>query len=141
MNKTGSRRPRNAAHRNDAAEETQDLRALCGALQFWRVCGKPACRRACDCRGDAQACFRRFWWQMPEHARVWVRAVIRESAGSRGRKTAVKVADAEVARWQSLQARYAPAQVSAPAALPAPADRATPDRTVPDRAMPRIRTL
>jgi hypothetical protein len=108
MSKPGKRRPRTAERTDDSDDEAEDLRALCRALQFWRVCGKPSCRRASDCMGDALACFRWFWWRMPEEARVWVRAAIRTSAGGLGRKAAAKAADVEVVRWQDLQTRFAP---------------------------------
>lgn len=135
--KSGSagRRIRSATRRPGTENEAQDLRALCRALQFWRVCGKPPCRRALACVGDAQACFRKFWWELPEEARVWVRAVIRESAGGLGRKAAARAADAEVVRWRALQMRYAPKPP------PVPADRQiTNTKEEPNRG-PRIRTL
>jgi hypothetical protein len=139
MSKPGRRRPRTAQRQDDSDSEAQDLRPLCRALQFWRVCGKAPCRRALDCRGDAQACFRHFWWQLPEEARVWFRAAIAASAGGMKNNAAGLAADAEVARWQALQQRYAPKL--APEAAPAqPSVPAKPHDTTPAPS-PRIRSL
>jgi hypothetical protein len=114
--------------------EDSDLRAMCRALGFWRVCGKPACRRALDCKSDAQACFRRFWPEIPEASKVWIRAAIRASAEGLGRKAAAIAADAEAMRWEELQARFAPK-----AAAPEFSERAS--ETVEAAAMPRVRSL
>lgn len=140
MTRTGTRRqgrrPRKRLPKRDASPEADrsDLRALCRALGFWRVCGKPSCRRALDCKGDAEVCFRTFWWQMPEQTRVWVRAAIRASAGGMGNKAAGLAADAEVARWHEVQMRYAPRPAS-----PEPIEHPeAPKRIAP---MPRIRML
>ncbi|MGV3633139.1 MAG: hypothetical protein ACO1NY_02240 [Pseudorhodoplanes sp.] len=142
MTGTGIRKTRKGRSRptpqtgEQSASKDSDLRALCRALGFWRVCGKPPCRRALDCKGDAQACFRTFWWQMPEENRVWVRAAIRASAGGLGKKAAAKAAAAEAERWRELQMRFAPK-----AAVPVSSERpAVPPEPccVP---MPRIRSL
>lgn len=135
MNRKHKNRPRTAPRRTDTDDDTQDLRALCRALQFWRVCGKAPCRRALDCAGDAETCFHQFWWELPEEARVWVRAAIRESAAGRREKAANRAADAEVVRWRELQMRYAP---KAPAA---PADQQLASEMTEPKDFPRIRTL
>jgi hypothetical protein len=139
MSRPGKRRPRTEQREGETDSEAQDLRPLCRALQFWRVCGKPPCRRALDCRGDAQACFRQFWWQLPEEARVWIRAAIAASAGGMGNKAAGLAADAEVARWQDLQQRYAP-KLASDAAPAQPSVPAKPREPTPAPS-PRIRSL
>lgn len=138
MSKPGKRRPR-TAQQGDSDDEAKDLRPLCRALQFWRVCGKAPCRRALDCRGDAQACFRHFWWQLPEEARVWVRAAISASAGGMKNKAAGLAADAEVVRWQELQQRYAPK--AAPDAAPTQPSAPARPHDPPPAPSPRIRML
>lgn len=137
MSRPGKRRPRTAQRQGESDSEAQDLRPLCRALQFWRVCGKAPCRRALDCRGDVQACFRHFWWQLPEEARVWVRAAIAASAGGLKNKAAGLAADAEVARWQELQQRFAPKAATDAAPLQTSA-LARPHDPAPS---PRIRSL
>jgi hypothetical protein len=139
MSRPGKRRPQTAQRQGESDSEAQDLRPLCRALQFWRVCGKAPCRRALDCKGDAQACFRHFWRQFPEETRVWVRAAISASAGGMKNKAAGLAADAEVARWQDIQQRYAPKP--APEVAPAqPSVPAKPHDTTPAPS-PRIRSL
>lgn len=134
MSKTGKRPSRSAQQDGEADGEAHDLRALCRALEFWRVCGKPVCRRALDCMGDAEACFRRFWPEIPERTKVWIRAAIAARAGGMGNKAAALAADAEVARWHELQMRYAPKPAS-----PEPVKHSeAPKRVAP---MPRIRML
>lgn len=139
MSRPGKRRPRTAQRQDESDSEAHDLRPLCRALQFWRVCGKPPCRRALDCKGDAQACFRHFWRQFSEETRVWVRAAIAASAGGLKNKAAGLAADAEVARWQEIQQRFAPKP--APDAAPAtPSVLTKPHDTTPPPS-PRIRSL
>jgi hypothetical protein len=137
MRRTGKGRSRPAPQAGEPRDSEDDhMRAACRALGFWRVCGKAPCRRALDCKGDAQACFRTFWRQLPEHVRVWVRAAIRASASGLRNRAAAKVADAEVERWRALQMRFAPKAASPqfserPVEAPEPAD-------IP---VPRIRSL
>ena len=141
MSRHGKRRPRTAQRQGDSDSEAQDLRPLCRALQFWRVCGKAPCRRALDCKGDAQACFRHFWRQFPEETRVWVRAAIRASAGGLKNKAAGLAADAEVARWQDLQQRFAPKITSEVMPAQSGAPTHSQDATPSPAPMPRIRSL
>ncbi len=111
-----------------------DLRGLCRALQFWRLCpGKP-CRRARDCKGDAQACFHTFWWQLREETRVWIRAAIRARAGGLQQTEAFRAADAEVVRWRELEWQHA-ADSSRPDAGEPSADAS------PARPVPQVRVL
>ena len=37
-------------------EPETDLLLVARLLELWRLCGKTACRRARDCRGDPQRC-------------------------------------------------------------------------------------
>ncbi len=117
--------------------------APCGPALTWSLFpggpGTPPCRRALDCRGDAQACFRYFWRQLPEEARVWFHAAMAASAGGLKNKAAGLAADAEVARWRDLQQRFATkiATDAAPAQPSAPTKPAEPTPA----PMPRIRSL
>jgi hypothetical protein len=139
MSRPGKRRPRTVQRQGESGSEAHDLRPLCRALQFWRVCGKAPCRRALDCKGDSQTCFRHFWRQLPEEARVWFRAAMAARAGGLKNKAAGLAADAEVARWQELQQRYAPKlALDAPSAQPSVP--AKPHDTTP-ASSPRIRSL
>ena len=60
---TPEQRKAHAAHwrREDARR-----RAINNVLGFWRVCGKPPCRRNRTCSGDMHACFTRHWPAVPE---------------------------------------------------------------------------
>lgn len=137
MRRTRKRQPRPAPRTGELPNsDNEDLRALCRALDFWRVCGKAPCRRALDCKGDAEACFQTFWWQMPEHVRVWVRAAISASAGGLGKKAVARAADAEVERWRALQMRFAPK-----AAVPVSSERPAVPPEPCCAPMPRIRSL
>lgn len=146
MSRPGKRHPGRAQRQDNSKQdkskrEERDLRPLCRALQFWRVCGRAPCRRALDCRGDAQACFRQFWWQLPEEARVWFRAAIAASARGLKNKAAGLAADAEVMRWQELQRRYAPkATPGVGSVQPSPSARPCDPRPEPSPG-PRIRSL
>ena len=52
-------------------------------LGFWRVCGKPLCRRNRACTGDVDACFQRFWPLVPEETKEYVRGCIRAAQHTR----------------------------------------------------------
>lgn len=138
MRSRGRRSSKRAAKRNESAAESDRsaFRALCRVLGFWRVCGKRPCRRALDCKGDVDICFRTFWWQMPEENRVWIRAAIRASADGLGNKAVAEAAAAEADRWRALQARYAP-KADAAEVRERPVETPEADRV----AIPRIRSL
>ena len=42
-----------------AVEKLELQRRYCEVFALWRDCGRPRCRRAQSCRGDASACLKR----------------------------------------------------------------------------------
>ncbi len=48
-----------------------ELRCWSDLFCLWRLCGKPACRRARACHGDARSCFSREIHLLPEGVRAW----------------------------------------------------------------------
>ena len=55
--------------------DLEAIRGWNGVLSLWRLCGKPACRRARACRGAPLSCFRREFPLMPEGVRAWFAGV------------------------------------------------------------------
>jgi hypothetical protein len=99
--------------RHDAAAA-----AWCNVLEFWRRCSERACKRRHVCAGDPHECFRRQWALYREDQKVWIREGFKARAEGHPPAEAVRIADAERARYLALTARLA-----APASPPAPAKR------------------
>jgi hypothetical protein len=76
----------------------QEHRYLCNTFQFWSVCAESPCRRRKSCVGDADACFERRWWLVPEKIKIFFRAGIKARIAGLSVEEACRVADEEVAR-------------------------------------------
>jgi hypothetical protein len=90
----------------EAADQKPDRIPVNNALQFWSLCGQPACRRARACVGDAEACFKRFWPLVPEEFKVWFRAGIKARVDGHSPREAAAIGDTEVVRWKACVAQY-----------------------------------
>ena len=55
---------------------TPALRITSNLLHLWALCGKPACRRAQECRRDPASCARRYAPLAPEEARFGALALL-----------------------------------------------------------------
>jgi hypothetical protein len=49
-----------------------ELRGFADLFCLWRLCARPACRRARACRGDARLCFSRQFHLLPQDVRRWL---------------------------------------------------------------------
>ena len=56
--------------------ETRLLRIPSNLLALWRLCAKPACRRARQCHGDPRDCQARFRPLVPEAAQAAVAVML-----------------------------------------------------------------
>jgi hypothetical protein len=56
---------------SDPARLRASMRRWGNFLLIWRLCGKPACRRAHACHGNACACFANNFLLLPEGVRAW----------------------------------------------------------------------
>ena len=54
-------------------------RYYCTQFRFWRFCPFPPCRRACACKGDADACLKRSVDQVPRHEVLQTREKLLEA--------------------------------------------------------------
>lgn len=107
-------------------------RGINNLLGFWRVCGKPVCRRNRACSHDMHACFARLWPLVPEENKEYLRGCILAARDGAAGDEIIRAADARRADYlKSLEPK------SVPAALPRRADdnRAAPSADV------RIRRL
>jgi len=52
-------------------ENRAALRDWSNLLMLWRLCGRPACRRACACRNDPRICFARNHALLPRDMQDW----------------------------------------------------------------------
>jgi hypothetical protein len=108
----------------------EDARRLAfnNAFGFWRVCGKPLCRRSRGCSHDMHACFTRQWALMPEEDKEYVRGCIKAAPSARSTeeldRAGVAARDAYIANMQRLPAKAEPA--APPRAAPEPNTRAEP---------------
>jgi hypothetical protein len=123
------------AHRAYQAKSTRrdDARKarMCDALQFWRLCFTPQCKRRHACSGDPQACFTAKWEIVPDEVKEWLRAAQTLRQSGLSPRDAMQQARAEVARVKEVEAAAARALQAAP---PARVERVEPP-------MPRVRTL
>jgi hypothetical protein len=73
------RRAQEEALREIAANRRQEIenrRAFCTGLRFWQFCRDRRCKRARQCAGDAEACFRHFWPIVPDNLKNKIRQAI-----------------------------------------------------------------
>jgi len=59
-----------------ALEKLSLQRRYCDAFALWRSCGRPACRRQQNCRGEANACLKRALDRVPRDVQSRARADI-----------------------------------------------------------------
>jgi hypothetical protein len=64
------------AHAAYWRREDARRREINNGLDFWRVCGKPRCRRNHTCSDDMHACFARLWPQVPQEEKEYWRGCI-----------------------------------------------------------------
>ena len=81
------------------ARHAKITRAVCNTLAFWRFCSAGACRRGHLCVGDAGACFRRHWPNVPEDIKVWLRAMIKARAAGHSMEQTARIAAAEMEQY------------------------------------------
>jgi hypothetical protein len=87
--------------RNDAY-----ARFKCNGLKFWSVCRLRRCRRQRACSGaDAQACWEKHWYLMPEDFKDRFRRAVRFMLEGMSPLEASAAADAAIAREQELLAQ------------------------------------
>src|SRR6476619_2626616 len=55
----------------DKPHMREELRCWCDLFCLWRLCARPACRRARACRGDARRCFPRNFHLLPGGVQNW----------------------------------------------------------------------
>jgi hypothetical protein len=70
---TPEQRRAHVAHWRRQDAWRRDINNLFG---FWRVCGKPQCRRGQTCSHDMRACFERLWPLVPEENKQLLRGGI-----------------------------------------------------------------
>jgi hypothetical protein len=77
---TPEQRKAHAAHwrRRDA-----HFRRFNTALDFWRTCGKPVCRRQRSCAGDMHACFEHNWALVADEDKEYWRGCIMAARNTR----------------------------------------------------------
>ena len=129
---------------DEAARQTRIAarRGLNTVLQFWIDCADKQCLRAKGCRGDVDACFRRYWPQVPEELKVWMRAGITARNKGLSVQEAGRVAEAEVERWCGAHDESKPSPASPDGAVAGDAHAAAADATPATAHNPaRIRLL
>ena len=130
---TPAQRKAHAAHwrRQDAQRRT-----INNALGFWRLCGKPLCRRNRTCSCDMHACFERHWAQMPEEAKEYLRGCIQAARNTRAVDEIDRAGMAARDKYlNQMERNEAPPARHSPVEAPQPSREMRPDPDV------RIRRL
>jgi hypothetical protein len=87
-------------------------RKLCNMFEFWSVCPHGQCQRRRSCVGDAEACFERRWWVVPEELKILLHAFAKARVAGMSFEDAHRAADEEVARSADHIARVDAATVA-----------------------------
>ena len=97
-------------------------RGINDSLGFWRLCGKPQCRRNRTCSFDMHACFARHWAQVPEEDKEYLRGCITAACGGvRGLDALDRAGLAAREKYRDRMERSnAPPVTAAPEAAPDP---------------------
>jgi hypothetical protein len=111
----------NEARRHEALESR---RGLCTFLKFWCVCTDRRCKRARQCAGDVEACFKLFWPHVPDDIKNEIRQAFKFMADGMPPRQAVIEAHEYVAQRkrieQEMLAREAAQRTAPPEPEPAP---------------------
>jgi hypothetical protein len=94
-------------------------RVRCNALQFWRWCETPRCRRNHACSGEPRACFERHWALFPDDVKELIRGFLVAAHAGATKEERVRAGEARrLAYLKMLEAKAARAaeQASPPAA-------------------------
>jgi hypothetical protein len=81
-----------------SVDYNQGMARFCTTLKFFRICGKPRCRRERACCGDAPACFQRHWAVLPDAFKLRLRLAFDFYRNGMSPREAGRAADAEYAR-------------------------------------------
>ncbi|HZT24325.1 MAG TPA: hypothetical protein VFA57_01365 [Pseudolabrys sp.] len=91
------------------------LRLASNLLHLWALCGKPACRRARQCRRKPQSCARRYGPLVPEEALLGMLALLQGAHDGVDVETVRQYVPGDVAaleRWTGLVRAAADGQAS-----------------------------
>jgi len=83
------------------------LRITSNLLQLWTLCGKPACRRAQECRRDPAGCVKRYAPLAPEEARCGALALLKGLLDGVDRDEVREFAPDEIEALEQWTARLA----------------------------------
>jgi hypothetical protein len=89
-------------------------------LLFWRVCEEKACKRARGCRGDVDACWRRWRPAVPDELMTRLRIAIQARVAGASVEEAIRAANEHVAAIEAAlaNARTPPNAETVPSAAP-----------------------
>ena len=80
-------------------------RTASNLLCLWALCGKPACRRAQQCKRDPRSCARRYGPLVPEEARLGMLAVLQGAQDGAGIEEVRTHVPADIAAWEAWTAQ------------------------------------
>src|SRR4029079_9810309 len=104
---TPEQRKAHAAYWRNEDARRQRINNLLG---FWRVCGKPICRRNRTCSDDMHACYARLWPLVPEENKEYLRGCILAARDGAAADEIVRAAEARRADYlKSLEPNNGPA--------------------------------
>ena len=86
-------------------QHSPSLRTASNLLCLWALCGKPACRRAQQCKRNAAGCLARYAPLAPEDARLGALAVLQGARDGVGIDEVRRHVPGDVAAWESWTAQ------------------------------------
>jgi hypothetical protein len=88
----------NQASKYDLSQEREQHRFVADLFTFWWACPDGRCRRRRACAGDSNACFKRYWWLVPEAHKISFNTFVRERVAGMSVQQASRAAAEEIAR-------------------------------------------
>jgi hypothetical protein len=92
--------------RKHDAEHAKLQRMRADALEFYELCPHKCCRRARSCQVDGQPCHPLLIPLIPHDFKIWLRVAVKARMDGLSPEEANKAGEAEVERYQQLEAQY-----------------------------------
>jgi hypothetical protein len=92
------RRQAREASKYELSKESERHRFIADLFTFWWACPDDRCRRRRACAGDSNACFKRYWWLVPEAHKINFNTFVRARVDGMSVQQASRAAADAIAR-------------------------------------------
>ena len=86
------------ASKYELSQERERHRFIADLFTFWLACPNDGCRRRRACAGDANTCFERYWWLVPEAHKISFNSFVRARVAGMSVQQASRAAGEAIAR-------------------------------------------